>query len=77
VVSAEVAVRDDRLSTYDFDGLTRLVLWAHEHCCRISIQACNPGRVRIVLHRRRRDGEMWARHPTIEDAIRLAGERGR
>lgn len=59
-----------QISTYDFDELTRLVIAAHEFCVRVSIQSSGPRMVKIVLHpRKTREGDVFDRHPTIEDAI--------
>ena len=58
-----------KLSTFDFDLLTRLVVLAHDACVRVEIASSGPGRVGIVLHKRHsRDGSVFDRHPTIEDA---------
>lgn len=59
-----------RLSTFDFDYLTRLVVLAHDRCVRVEIVSSAPGRVGLVLHKRAgRDGSSYERHPTIEEAI--------
>jgi hypothetical protein len=58
------------LSTYDFDGLTRLVVAAHDQCVRASVAPSGPGLVKIMLHDRQgREGEMSRRHPTMEHAV--------
>lgn len=60
-----------RLSTFDFDYLTRLVVLAHDHCVRVEIVSSAPGRIGIVMHKRAgRDGCTYDRHPTIEEAIK-------
>ncbi len=57
------------LATYDSDALTRLVFAAHDRCCRVSIVPCNPARLTIQVHPRKRDGDgLSDRHPTIADA---------
>lgn len=57
-------------ATFDFDGLTRAVLMAHDRHIRFCIEPSGPGMLGLVLHKRDRDGEhMWQRHPTIEQAI--------
>jgi len=60
------------LATYDFDGLTRLVLLAHDRCIRAEIRPSGPGMLKLALSKRtrRQGGHMWERHPDIENAIR-------
>lgn len=58
------------LSTFDFSHLTRLVLYAHKFCFRISVKSGGPNRIQIIVHKRMPDGKsMYARHPTIEEAL--------
>ena len=61
------------LATFDFDGLTRLVLLAHERCIRASVMTSGPGMIKIALHKRKRDGGMSERHPTIQDVLAKMG----
>lgn len=65
------------LSTVDFDYLTRLVVLAHDMCIRVEIVSSGPGRVGVVLHKRQRYGDIYERHPTIEDAIEKVREAER
>lgn len=66
----KISAYSSRLSSYDFDSLTRLVLLAHDRCVRVEIVQGGPARVGIVIHqRRKRDGSMFERHPTIEQAL--------
>lgn len=59
-----------RLSTFDFDYLTRLVVLAHDACVRVEIVSSSPGRIGLVLHKRAgREGSTYDRHPTMEQAI--------
>lgn len=60
------------LSSYDFDDLTRLVFLAHDRCIRVEVSQGGPGRLRIAIWQRKREGSMYERHPTIEQAL----ERG-
>lgn len=64
-------VKHDRgdLATYDFDGLTRLVLMAHEKAYRVSIMPLNFNTIKIAIWKRQREGGMTQKHPTIEEAI--------
>lgn len=58
------------LSTTDFDELTRLVFLAHDRRIRVSVLPSAPRRLRLVAHQRPlREGNMAARHPTIETAL--------
>lgn len=59
------------LSTFDGDGLTRLVLLAHEHAVRIEIASSGPRLVKIIAHRRSHDApKYYQRHPDLQ---KLAG----
>lgn len=58
------------LATFDFDGLTRLVVAAHMNCIRASVMSSGPSMIKIRLHSRTgRSGMMHERHPTIDDAV--------
>lgn len=57
------------LSTYDFNHLTTLVFLAHRMAIRVEIQPCNFKYLRILFHRRFRDGNMTVRHPDIREAL--------
>lgn len=58
------------MATYDFDGLTRLVVMCHDRMTRAEIKPSGPGKVKIALWKRHtREGSMDEKHPTIEDAI--------
>ena len=67
--SAQVACTRD-LSTWDGDALTRLVVGAHQRCCRVSVVPCNMNATRIMLWQRScRSGRMADRHPTMGQAL--------
>ena len=53
------------LSTYDFDGLTRLVVGAHDAAIRVQIEPCNPRYLRVNFYPRRRLGRGQESHPTM------------
>jgi hypothetical protein len=58
------------LATFDFDALTRLVFLAHDKCVRAAVEASGPRMVKICIWQRsQRDGQIWSRHPTIEQAL--------
>lgn len=66
----KVNVYAGKLATFDFNYLTRLVLFCHQSMVRAEIVQGGPGCVGVVLHKRHvRDGRMCERHPTIEQAI--------
>lgn len=57
------------LSSYDFNGLNRLVLMAHKYAVRVEIRGNSSKDVKICIWQRKREGDMSYRHPTIEEAI--------
>lgn len=66
----KVSTYSGQLSTFDFDYLTRLVVLAHDRCVRVEIGSSGPGRIALILHKRKgRGGDVYSRHPTIEQAI--------
>ena len=68
----EINTTTQRFATYDFDGLTRLVVLAHDRCIRAEFQPSGPGMLKVVLHKRhKRQGRMHERHPTLEDHIKI------
>lgn len=64
-------VKHDRgdLASFDFNGLTRLVLMAHDKCIRVSVQPSSKATMEIAIWKRQREGSMSERHPTLEQAI--------
>jgi hypothetical protein len=57
------------LASFDFNGLTRLVLLAHDRCMRVDVSARGMNRIVIMVHKRVREGDMTKRHPTMEEHI--------
>lgn len=58
------------LSTFDFDGMTRLVFMSHRDCIRAEICGSGPGMVKLAIwQRENRAGRIYERHPTIEQAL--------
>jgi len=70
-----VAVPDDSLATFDFDGMTQLVFLAHDQCVRVQLDQSGPRQIGLVFSEREREGGMSRRHPTLEDAVALHRER--
>lgn len=70
-------IHNGSLSTFDFDQLTRLVLGAHEYCCRIDISNGGPRSLKIVVCDRKREGDFTDRHPTLEQAVERWNKRER
>jgi hypothetical protein len=67
----QINLREHRLATFDYDYLTKAVIMAHNWCVRFSIEGSGPGMIKLVLFKRgQRDGNMWHRHPTIDEAIK-------
>lgn len=57
-------------ATFDFDGLTRAVVMAHDRMIRVEIRPAGPHRIKLLLQKRHvREGKMRDRHPTLEDAV--------
>lgn len=57
-------------ASYDFDGLTRAVVMAHDRMIRFEISPSGPGLMRLRIHKRHsREGRMWEKHPTLESAV--------
>ena len=55
-----------QFATFDFNGLTRAVVYAHDKAIRFCIESSGPGMLRLFVHKRQRDGEFHERHPTLE-----------
>ena len=63
-------VRRPQFATYDTDGLTALVLGAHDRAIRVEIAPCNFTHLAITMHPRSREhASQWGRHPSIEDVL--------
>lgn len=69
-------VRYGELATFDSNDLTLLVIAAHDHCMRVSVEGVGPRYMRIVVHPRRRDGDICTGHPTLGQALSARGRKG-
>ena len=56
-------------ATFDGNLLTELVFMAHDKAVRVEIVNGGTKRVKIVIHQRVREGRLYDRHPTLEEAV--------
>jgi hypothetical protein len=63
------------LSTYDFDILTKLVVLAHDMAIRLTIAPASSRYLRLIFHKREREGHISRRHPSLEQAVEGIRER--
>lgn len=62
-------------ATFDFNNLTVLTILCHDLMIRCEIRPCNMQYLKLHFwQRKNRDGRMFERHPTIEDAIKQIRE---
>lgn len=64
-----IKLRFAHLATFDNDTLTRLVILCHDRALRCEIEGRGPQTLQLMFHQRQRDGQMYERHPTMEQAI--------
>lgn len=65
-----IIVPPNNLATFDGDFLTRLVFLAHDHAVRIEIKPKSSwGYIELTFHERKREGQNFEKHPTIEQAL--------
>lgn len=65
-------VINGELATWDSNGLSALVIGAHDLCVRVAIEGCGPRLMRVSMWQREgRDGPIHKRHPTMEQAAAL------
>lgn len=58
------------MATFDNSYLTRLLFACHDACVRLQIVQGGPYRFGLMLHKRhKREGSLYERHPTIEQAL--------
>jgi hypothetical protein len=58
------------LATFDTNRLTRLVIGAHDEMIRVEVSPCAFRYLSIDMWpRKSREGSLFERHPTIEDAV--------
>ena len=72
----QIVINHFSFCTYDADLLTRLVVLCHDTRLRCELKAAAPGWLRLVFYKRtQRDGSIFERHPTIEEAIKIARDQ--
>lgn len=70
VVKINLCVHE--LNTYDDDKLTQLVVLCHDNMIRLSIRPSAPRYLKLIFSERTcREGSIYTRHPTIEEAIEI------
>lgn len=62
----------NRWATFDYSGLTRIVVMAHDRMIRVEVAPSGPRMIAFNMWKRHsREGSIGERHPTMEDAIIL------
>lgn len=56
-------------TTVDFDTLTRLVFLAHHMAIRVELHPATHHYMRLRFWQRGRTGDMYTRHPTLQEAV--------
>ena len=56
-------------ATFDSNELTRLVFMAHDRAVRVEIRPASPQYLKICIWQRQRDGDLYHRHPTLEQGV--------
>jgi hypothetical protein len=65
-----------QLHTWDYDLLTRLVVFSHDRMMRVEVNPRHYRWLELVFHKRHtREGQLWERMPTLEDHVEMI--RGR
>lgn len=66
----EINFKPCYMSTFDNSMLTNLVILSHDWGIRSEIKGSGCGLIKLCLWKRKnRDGDIYERHPTIEQAI--------
>jgi len=58
-----------RPSTFDGGDLTEMVVLCHDLAVRLEIRPCNISHLKLCFSKRKRDGDFWERHPSIDEAV--------
>jgi hypothetical protein len=65
----EVRVVHKDWASFDSNLLTKLIFLAHDRCLRVSLNPRSHHAMTLLFHQRKREGGVWERHPTIEQAL--------
>jgi len=63
------------LSTWDWNQLTNVVLYAHAYRVRVELSPASPRRLRVCLHAREATGSTTERHPGLRELVEMAMNR--
>ena len=63
------------LSTWDWNQLTNLVLYAHAYRVRVELTGASPGLQRVCLHARESTGSTTEGHPGLMELMEMARNR--
>jgi hypothetical protein len=63
------------LSTWDWNQLTNLVLYAHAYRVRVELSAASPCCLRVCLHAREATGSTTERHPGLVELVEMVMNR--
>lgn len=64
-------IQNNEIATYDFNAMTRLVVMAHDLCVRVEVSAVSKHTLKVAIWKRQREGAIYKRHPTLEQAVPL------
>lgn len=70
----QVRVANKEWGSFDSNLLTKLVFLAHDRCLRVSVNPRSVYALNLLFHQRKRDGGLWERHPTIDQALAMHRE---
>jgi len=63
------------LSTWDWNQLTNLVVYAHAYRVRVELSPASPRRLRVCLHAREATGSTTERHPGLVELVEMVMNR--
>ena len=63
------------LSTWDWNQLTNLVLYAHAYRVRVELSPASPRYQRVCLHAREATGSTTERHPGLRELVEMVMNR--